>query len=170
MGVCAASRIIIPIKADDMSRIAIDNLVNQIFGPTQYQTSFAKQAELNNIKLPVIYLVISNQLTAYMVSTTKKYAKGYVELCVIYMYKLYQERPSLFSRDDEVNSQDMFNDLYFREIRDFNTAGIVSHHLGVPFNVSIKSIVQFEEGVDIKIQKVQWKAVLAQLTEIVKYL
>ena len=96
--------------------------------------------------------------------------KALSELCVSHMYNLFQERPDLFSNDDTVTSKDSFNDLYFREVKDFNTAGLVSHHLGISFNIAYKSTATFEGNVTVKVQRAQWETIFAQLEEIVKFL
>eukprot|EP00029_Vermamoeba_vermiformis_P002323 TRINITY_DN126_c0_g1_i2.p1 TRINITY_DN126_c0_g1~~TRINITY_DN126_c0_g1_i2.p1 ORF type:complete len:311 (-),score=19.27 TRINITY_DN126_c0_g1_i2:120-1052(-) len=135
IGICAAKKIITPVKADDYSKIAAKSMISLIYGPSGLASSFAQQASLANnppgpvIILPKIQLVIANQLTSYQ-GAAKAYRAMSVAICN-QLYEIYRQRREVFAPKDCADL-DAFDRTFFTEVHDMNTNGVAAAHNGVP--------------------------------------
>jgi hypothetical protein len=103
--------------------------VNSLFN----NLSFASVAPKKGIEIPKIHLIVGNRLTQY-----EGPAKAYSALSRATTNTLFQEyvnNPSRFTEAPSViNNSENFRDFFSVPLRDFNTAGIVSAHLGTPLS------------------------------------
>jgi len=138
MGICAADRLIIPLKADDSSRMGVRMLLALIWGPPILLLSFAYQADLAKIARPKIFLLIKNQLTQY--SGVASAYIGVSNLAAQELWDIYQRAPqpnqpldrNLFFPKPSCADQNQFESEYFSDLRDFNTPGVIGPHFGIP--------------------------------------
>lgn len=128
IAMAAATRVVLPVMADDSSRRAIQNAFSLIYGlklPSEIyaQHMFAARMEAGGLELPKAHLVVKNRITQYMGA-----ASGYRAVL------------DSIDRDLEAIISDSGKFLNFEslsrgvlEIRDFQTTGVVAFARGAPF-------------------------------------
>jgi len=169
IGICAADKLVIPVKADDFSVVGAQNLVKLIYGPSIMPSSFATQASLCGINLPRIQAIIANQLTQYQGDA---YAfKTMSSVVCQQLYKFYNAFPHRFCpRQAQINNIDNFDDQYFQSMRDFNSAGAAAAHTGTPMHcLQNKHSIQMEK-IKISIKPEQVAINLRMLDELLDML
>ena len=70
LAICSATRLLLPINADDSSRVAVRAAFDLIYGsnpphPFFGNYTFASRASARGMKLPVVHLAIGNRFTQY---------------------------------------------------------------------------------------------------------
>ena len=134
----AAQRLIIPVNADDFSREAFKSLLHSVYGiaedelPFEFKLyenklTFSYKARENDLRLPLIYLLIQNRATRYNSSS----ARAFHQLATSSFDALkcaFESNIECFTPKSETRNVDQ----YFEDIRDFHTAGIVALHHGCP--------------------------------------
>lgn len=134
LAICAAKRIISPVNADDSSRTAANAMAILLHGtnpphPIYGTWTFAAQALNYGIEIPKIHLIIGNRLTQYIGASAAFGALSNATANTL--YNLYLTDPNYFTqRYNTINNIDEFKREYSIPLRDFNTAGVVSAHLG----------------------------------------
>lgn len=133
LAICAANRIISPVNADDSSRTAANAMVILLHGtnpphPIYGTWTFAAQAEHYRIPIPEIHLIIGNRLTQYDGASAAFSALS--DATANTLYDLYNSNPNYFTKRTNISSIGNFKLEYSIPLRDFNTAGVVSAHLG----------------------------------------
>lgn len=133
LAICSANRIISPVNADDSSRTAANAMVILLHGtnpphPIYGTWTFAAQAEHHKIQIPKIHLIIGNRLTQYDGASAAFGALS--DATASTLYSLYTSNPNYFTPRTNISNIDSFRGEYSIPLRDFNTAGVVSAHLG----------------------------------------
>lgn len=134
LAICSAERIISPVNADDSSRTAANAMAILLHGtnpphPIYGTWTFAAQALNYGIQIPKIHLIIGNRLTQYIGASAAFGALSNATANTL--YNLYLTNPNYFTqRSNTINNIDEFKQEYSIPLRDFNTAGVVSAHLG----------------------------------------
>ncbi|WP_375430754.1 ParA family protein [uncultured Friedmanniella sp.] len=128
IALASADRLVLPVMADDSSRRAIQNAFSLIYGLrlpsaiyTQY--AFATRLQAEGRELAKVHVIAKNRLTQYVVS-----ASAYTAVLSSIdtdVQNLLAQNPGMFSA---AQTQDVMV-----EIRDFQTAGVVSFARGCPF-------------------------------------
>jgi hypothetical protein len=91
--------------------------------------TFATRAQQLGITIPQIHLVVGNRLTQYDGSATAFGALS--DATANALFAAYQAHPAYFTpRPAAPTTLAEFRAAYSQPLRDFNTAGVVSAHLG----------------------------------------
>lgn len=135
LAVCAAHRLIVPVNADDSSRVATNAMFILLHGqnpphPIYGTWTFASQAHNHGLNVPVIHVVVGNRLTQYDGASTAFRALS--DATADTLFSAYVRHPSYFTRRGLPVDVESFRNIYSVALRDFNTAGVVAAHLGRP--------------------------------------
>lgn len=134
LAITAIDKLICPVNADDSSRTAANAMTILLHGtnpphPVYGSWTFASLAQKHGTNIPQIHLIIGNRLTQYVGAATAFRALS--DATSQTLYAIYQNNPNYFTpRQIAINNIDEFKDNYSIALRDFNTAGIVTAHLG----------------------------------------
>lgn len=128
IALASADRLVLPVMADDSSRRAIQNAFSLIYGlklPSEIYTqyAFATKLRAEGRELPKVHVIAKNRLTQYVVAASAYSAV--LRSIDADVKALMAQYPELFSADK--------TDEVMVEIRDFQTAGVVSFARGCPF-------------------------------------
>lgn len=128
IALASADRLVLPVMADDSSRRAIQNAFSLIYGlklPSAIYTEYAFATKLRAAgrTLPKVHVIAKNRLTQYVVS-----ASAYTAV----LRSIDADVKTLIAQHPEMFSAKKTNDVMV-EIRDFQTAGVVSFARGCPF-------------------------------------
>lgn len=138
IAILSGEKLLVPINADDSSIYAISGLFSLIWGterthPVYRNYTFASKVNQYEIERPKIALLLGNRFTQ---KKGAAYAfKALSEEAVRKMYGEYKRNRSRFV-DGEKNDYDEqeFTKEYSCELRDFNSAGVVSANQGLPLS------------------------------------
>lgn len=130
MALAASDRLIIPVMADDSSRRAIQNVFSLIYGfklphPIYQEFAFSTKMKKAQKDLPKVHLVVKNRLTQYMGAASAYGAVLKTIDDVIDNLMDDKESKTIFSMDNR--------SVLVKEVRDFQTTGVVSTARGCPF-------------------------------------
>jgi cellulose biosynthesis protein BcsQ len=134
LAVSAVNRLITPVNADDSSRVATNAMFILLHGQTPPHAiygswTFAAKAQLYKVRIPEIHLIVGNRLTQYGGAAAAFGALS--DATANTLFTAYQSHPLYFTtRSTAPSTVDDFRQLYSTPLRDFNTAGVVSAHLG----------------------------------------
>ena len=148
MALAASNRLMLPVMADDSSRRAIQNAFSLIYGfklphPIYQDFAFSSRLKKAGKELPKVHTIMKNRLTQYMgaasaygavLRTIDSVVNGLIE---------DQETRNIFSTE----TQDLF-----KEIRDFQTTGVVSIARGCPF-FKLESHTYTIQGKRVKVRE-----------------
>lgn len=138
MAILAGEHLLVPINADDSSIYAITGLFNLIWGTNDKESiysqyTFASKVDSYKLQRPQIALLLGNRFTQ------KKGAahafKALSNAATEKMYAEFQKNPDKFvgtENEKNISSKAEFEELYSIELRDFNSAGVVSANQGLP--------------------------------------
>ena len=138
LAIIAANKLICPVNADDSSRTAANAMTILLHGtnpphPIYGSWTFAALAQQHNANIPQIHLTIGNRLTQYDGAATAFSALS--DATAQTLYNIYQTNQAYFSPTQRaINSIQDFRDEYSIALRDFNTSGVVTSHLGQRLN------------------------------------
>lgn len=128
IALATADRLVLPVMADDSSRRAIQNAFSLIYGlklPSEIYTqyAFATKLRAENRELPKVHVIAKNRLTQYVVA-----ASAYSAV----LKSIDADVRTLMAGNPDMFSASKAKDVMV-EIRDFQTAGVVSFARGCPF-------------------------------------
>jgi cellulose biosynthesis protein BcsQ len=135
LAVSGVQRLITPVNADDSSRVATNAMFILLHGqipphPIYGSWTFAAKAPIYSVEVPQIHLVVGNRLTQYAGAATAFSALS--EATADTLFSAFRSHPSYFTpRPSPPTTLGGFRDEYSQPLRDFNTAGVVSAHLGL---------------------------------------
>lgn len=123
-----ADRLVLPVMADDSSRRAIQNAFSLVYGlklPSEIYTqyAFATKLKAEGRDLPKVHVIAKNRLTQYVVA-----ASGYSAV----LKTIDSDVKTLMTANPGMFTASKAKDVMV-EIRDFQTAGVVSFARGCPF-------------------------------------
>jgi cellulose biosynthesis protein BcsQ len=161
IAIISGERLIIPINADDSSRVAISALFNLIYGsgqlhPVYGNYTFSVRLNKNGMRRPIIHLLLGNRFTQ-RVGAAHAF-KALSEATANAMYEEYKKDPSRFSNYSNGFTPLPFSDFqkqYVFELRDFNSAGVVAANQGLPLNEIVEQRVYEVYGNKIQVSKEQ---------------
>lgn len=134
MAISSADRLICPVNADDSSRVSTSAMVTLLHGsnpphPLYSQYTYATQAANNKLAVPQVHVIVGNRMTQYD-GAAKAFA-AMSDATADTLYGIYTQYPGFFSlRASVPNNRDEFKDEYTVMLRDFNSAGVTTTHLG----------------------------------------
>ena len=141
MALVAAQKLIIPVNADDFSREAIQAMLNLVYGIAPFNVPpvlqaysarmFCFKAQTFNVRRPKIHLVINNRATRYDLRSASAFGAMY-QSSVAVLQQAYQKNREIFVPKAAVSPKTNSVALYFEDIQDFHTAGVMSLHHGCP--------------------------------------
>lgn len=140
LAISAATRMIVPVNADDFSRNATNSLLWLVYGIRATENEeriamygesereeFSYKAVQSGIQVPKIYLVINNRVTPYKFRSSKAFS---AKACEIWdLLKTVSRR-----RDAERIFVSLEENNYKEEIGDFHSNAIQCLHLGCPLS------------------------------------
>jgi hypothetical protein len=137
LAVSGAHRLIVPVNADDSSRVATNAMFILLHGqipphPIYGSWTYAAQAHKHGIMVPQIHVVVGNRLTQYEGAATA--FKALSDATADTLFAAYQKHPSYFTPVAKPTTVEQFRKEYSVALRDFNTAGVVAAHLGRPLS------------------------------------
>ena len=138
LAVSGAQRLITPVNADDSSRVATNAMFILLHGqqpphPIYGTWTFAAQAHKWALPVPQIHVIVGNRLTQYEGAATA--FKALSDATADTLFDAFQANPTYFTtRSSKPKNLDNFRTKYSVALRDFNTAGVVSAHLGRPLS------------------------------------
>ncbi len=129
----AANRLIVPCTADGSSARAFENIGQLLYGidmPHMYKgTAFSAKLAANNLKAPIIHLIVKNRSTIYGKDENDRSVPASAFKA---MYKNIVDKALALKAKD----RDLFtpNIETFVDMPDVHTISIVSSHLALPFH------------------------------------
>ncbi|HEY5306256.1 MAG TPA: hypothetical protein VIJ52_06280 [Pseudolabrys sp.] len=171
LAICGATRLLVPVNADDSSRVAVKALFALIHGtnpphPFFGNYTFAAKAATRKMSLPKVHLAIGNRFTQFK-GAAAAYA-AFSDATADQLYSEYSADPARFSvRSKAPTTKKKFIDGYVGELRDFNTAGVVAAHHGTPLSKMRQDYYPVHSDPDVKVNKSQIVAGLSAIDNIV---
>lgn len=154
LAICAVERLLLPVNADDSSRTAIGAMHSLLYGqnpphPIYGAWTFAHNAQAYGVSVPKIHQVIGNRLTQNLGAAAAFAALS--RASAESLYGLYKGNPGRFTvRAQAPTNENDFVIKYSVSLRDFNTAGVVAAHEGVPVS-SLHGGRHFVHGREVNI-------------------
>jgi len=135
IAISSVNRLVVPINADDSSRVATSAMFTLIHGavpphPIYGAYTYATKADAARLNRPQVHLVVGNRLTQNIGPAA---AFGAVsDATAESLYEAYRVNTARFTDSSTLirNIAD-FRARYSIPLRDFNTAGVVASHRGV---------------------------------------
>lgn len=139
MAMSASDNLLIPFSADGSSKRAVKSVLSLVYGiqrqPGQIQSEFYRRSSQYRMALPRIYAYVGNRLTQ-MNSSSASAFKTIVKEVFAEVYKAWLVQPNIFNlHPPGVNapgSRREFQRMFEIEIKDANSASVVSGSLGIP--------------------------------------
>jgi len=134
LAITASDKLLCPVNADDSSRTAANAMVILLHGtipphPIYGAWTFANRAATHGTHVPLIHLLIGNRLTQFEGAATAFNALS--DASAQSLYNIYSSSPGYFTPNSTaVTDLQSFKNNYSALLRDFNTAGVVTSHLG----------------------------------------
>lgn len=172
LAVCGATRLLVPVNADDSSRVAVKALFALLHGtnpphPFFGNYTFSAKIKQRGMALPKLHLAIGNRFTQYK-GAAAAYA-AFSSATANQLYEEYCEHPDRFSeRSETPDCKDEFIEMYVGELRDFNTAGVVAAHHGTPLSKMKQDYYPVHTDPDVKVTKLQIRAGLKAVDSVVE--
>jgi cellulose biosynthesis protein BcsQ len=138
MAILGGERLIVPINADDSSIYAITGLFSLIWGskkehPVYGKYTFASRVDQHSLTRPKIAILVGNRFTQKLGAANA--FKAVSQEAVRYMFTEFLENPNRFLDYEKVaKNHESFEEIYSIELRDFNSAGVVSANQGLPLS------------------------------------
>jgi len=138
IAVSSATRLIVPVNADDSSRVAINALFTLLHGstpphPIYGKYTFAEKAKQRQMLIPQVHLIIGNRLTQH--DGPAKAFEAMTDATADTLYDAFKANPQRFSTPTmKTGNSSQFRKAFSIPLRDFNTAGVVAAHRGTPLS------------------------------------
>lgn len=138
LAISAGDKLIVPVNADDSSRVATNALFILLHGqipphPIYGSWTYAAKAANFGMIVPQIHVIVGNRLTQYEGAAGAFSALS--DATADTLYHAYCATPTYFTnRGRQINNIHDFRETYGVALRDFNTAGVVAAHLGCPLS------------------------------------
>lgn len=171
LAICGATRLLVPVNADDSSRVAVKALFALIHGtvpphPFFGNYTFAAKIALRHMPLPKVHLAIGNRFTQFK-GAAAAYA-AFSDATADQLYAEYSTDPTRFSARSKIpTNRNQFVSLYLGELRDFNTAGVVAAHHGTPLSKMRQDYYPVHSDPNVKVNKSQINAGLDAIDSVV---
>ncbi len=139
LAISASDRLITPVNADDSSRVATNAMFILLHGQTPPHPiygawTYAAQAQKHNMTVPSIHVIVGNRLTQGGGGSAAAF-EALSNATADTLFSAYTKHKNYFTaRSGTINDPADFRAAYSVPLRDFNTAGVVAAHLGVPLS------------------------------------
>ena len=173
LAVCTVDRLVTPVNADDSSRVATNAMFILLHGqspphPVYGSWTFAARAQTNSLAIPKIHLIVGNRLTQYSGPAAAYGALS--DATANTLFTEYATHPDYFTpRPTPPTNIEEFRALYSTPLRDFNTAGVVSAHLGRPLSQMSDGTYQVH-GADVTVDARRVSECLQAVDDVVRQL
>jgi len=171
LAICGSSRILVPVNADDSSRVAVKALFALLHGtnpphPFFGNYTFAAKVKQRGMQIPKVHMAIGNRFTQFKGAAAAFAA--FSDATADQLYSEYIANPNRFSpRSSPARDRDDFLKLYVGELRDFNTAGVVAAHHGTPLSKMRQDYYPVHSDPDVKVNMNQLKMGLTAVDSVV---
>jgi cellulose biosynthesis protein BcsQ len=171
LAICGATRLLVPVNADDSSRVAVKALFALLHGtspphPFFGNYTFAAKAKMRGMQPPAVHLAIGNRFTQF-----KGAAAAYAAFSDATADQLHGEfladSARFSSRTTPPKNRNQFLKAYVGELRDFNTAGVVAAHHGTPLSKMRQDYYPVHQDPDVKVNRSQINAGLNAIDSVV---
>ncbi|MDO8075156.1 ParA family protein [Janthinobacterium sp. SUN176] len=138
LAISAGDKLIVPVNADDSSRVATNALFILLHGqvpphPIYGAWTYAAKAASFGMIVPQIHVIVGNRLTQYDGAAGAFSALS--DATADTLFHAYRANPSYFTpRYVMAQNINEFRGMFAVALRDFNTAGVVAAHLGRPIS------------------------------------
>ena len=171
LAICAATRLLVPINADDSSRVAARALFALLHGtnpphPFFGNYTFAAKIAARKMKLPKVHLAIGNRFTQHEGAAAA--FSAFSEATATQIYGEFTSDPTRFtSRKAPIINMADFLAQYVIELRDFNTAGVVAAHQGLPMSTMKQKYYSVHANQRVKVNRDQLNKGLEAIDDLV---
>lgn len=171
LAICGATRLLVPVNADDSSRVAVKALFALIHGtipPHPFFGGYTFAAKIASRKMPVpeVHLAIGNRFTQFK-GAAAAYA-AFSDATADQLYSEYSADVHRFSHRKKMPAnKKQFINQYVSELRDFNTAGVVAAHHGTPLSKMRQDYYPVHNDPDVKVNKSQLVEGLSAVDKVV---
>lgn len=171
LAICGATRLLVPVNADDSSRVAVKALFALLHGTTPPHPffgnyTFAAKVAARGLKIPDVHLAIGNRFTQFKGAAAAFAA--FSDATADQLYSEYRSNINRFSTRASVsNTRKEFLKEYVGELRDFNTAGVVAAHHGTPLSKMRQDYYPVHNDPDVKVNKEQLRVGLYAIDSVV---
>lgn len=138
LAVCGSTRLLVPVNADNSSRVAVKALFALLHGTTPPHPffgnyTFAAKAGSRGMSIPQVHMAIGNRFTQFKGAAAA--FEAFSDATAGQLWSEYQANPGRFApRQKAPANREEFLATYVGELRDFNTAGVVAAHHGTPMS------------------------------------
>jgi hypothetical protein len=159
LAICGADRLLVPVNADDSSRVAVKALFALIHGTIPPHAffgnyTFAAKIAARSMIPPKVHLAIGNRFTQFK-GAAAAYA-AFSDATADQLYAEFSADPNRFSSRKKLPiNKKQFIASYVGELRDFNTAGVVAAHSGTPLSKMRQDYYPVHNDPDVKVNKSQ---------------
>lgn len=171
LAICGSTRLLVPVNADDSSRVAVKALFALLHGtnpphPFFGGYTFAAKAAQRSMTLPQVHLAIGNRFTQFKGAAAAFAA--FSDATADQLYTEFTNNPNRFSaRPSQITTRSEFLSAYVGELRDFNTAGVVAAHHGTPLSKMKQDYYPVHNDPDVKVNKDQLRQGLTAVDSVV---
>ncbi|BCK77358.1 AAA domain-containing protein [Acetobacter aceti NBRC 14818] len=172
LAICGATRLLVPVNADDSSRVAVKALFALLYGTTPPHPffgnyTFAAKASSRSLPIPKFHLAIGNRFTQYKGAAAA--FSAFSDATAEQIWTEFQAHPGRFSaRTPRPSDRESFLADYVGELRDFNTAGVVAAHHGTPLSKMRQDYYSVHNDPDVKVNRSQINAGLTAVDKLVE--
>jgi cellulose biosynthesis protein BcsQ len=158
LAISSVDRLIVPVNADDASRVAANALFTLIWGanpphPIYGQYTYATRATNADITRPAIHLIVGNRLTQHLGAAAAFNAMS--DATADALYAAFRQHNNRFTHPTaSVGNTEEFRAAFSLPLRDFNTAGVVAAHLGTPLS-QLRDQYYSVHGTQVRVQSSQ---------------
>jgi chromosome partitioning protein len=141
LAMSASDRLIIPFSADGSSKRAVKAVLSLVYGVNRAAGGQVSEFSLNSARfrltVPQIYCYVGNRMTQANSSSASAF-RSVVNAIGDEIWNVWQARPNVFrihpSGAGAPGNRREFRTMFQAEIRDANTASVVSGALGIPIS------------------------------------
>lgn len=170
IAISSVDRLIVPVNADDASRVATNAMFTLIWGatpphPIYGQYTYANRAGGVSLPRPAVHMIVGNRLTQHKGAAAAFAAMSGATADTL--FSAYTSHPTRFTAVNPTpTTVDAFRDAYSVPLRDFNTAGVVAAHTGNPVS-KLKDQYYSVHGTDVRVESRQINACRDAIDEVV---
>ncbi|HDL3968738.1 TPA: AAA family ATPase, partial [Mannheimia haemolytica] len=141
LALAASDRLIIPFSADGSSKRAVKSVLSLVYGVKRHSgdvsSHFYTESQKSKLALPQIYMYVGNRLTINAKASATAF-KTVVEEIGDEIYNIWKTNANLFcihlAGVGTPTNKSSFRKMFQYEVRDANTASVVSGALGIPIS------------------------------------
>ena len=173
IAIATSDKLIVPVNADDSSRVATNAMFLLLHGtnpphPVYGAWTFAERAKVNGMSIPKVHLIVGNRLTSYdgVAGAFEALSSATADT----LFEAYRTNPDRFSPREPAPTDTMgFRHLFSVPLRDFNTAGVMSAHLGMRMD-EMRQAVYEAHGSEIHVKAEQLRQARTAINDVIQAL